>query len=275
MTIKNRFNVTVDLEDLYQNSSPNELVDSLTPLVNHLHIHRAAATFFVVGSIAESLKSFLNELVQQGHEIALHGYTHRKIEDLGKARFEYETRMGKDLLEDIIGHEVLGYRAPIFSLTRKTPWAPDVLSESGFFYSSSVLPAWNIQCGYPEAPRSPFKWNSGLIELPVPTAGVGQLRLPFFGGAYLRLFPSGITSLAALQARKYGGNWTYCHPYDFMMERKRFPDQNVIMSFLLNSNRHVMLKKTLQLTTDTNSKTLIELAKKLNVTENLKSFPAK
>ncbi len=110
---------------------------------------------------------------------------------------------------------MIGYRAPIFSLVRHTAWAADILSELGFIYSSSVLPAKSPLFGYPECPSSPFTWPSGLIELPVPVVSVGATGIPFLGGIYLRVLPWSVVRLGLSVCGGRQSLWTYCHAHDF------------------------------------------------------------
>jgi peptidoglycan-N-acetylglucosamine deacetylase len=109
---------------------------------------------------------------------------------------------------------VPGFRAPIFSLTRDTAWAVDAIAQAGFSYSSSVLPATNPLHGWPGAPRTPFRWDNGLIELPCPVGGFASALVPFLGGIYLRYVPLLLARrfLRGLDARVVA--WSYSHPYD-------------------------------------------------------------
>lgn len=109
----------------------------------------------------------------------------------------------------------IGYRAPYFSVTHETPWAPDVIRESGFRYSSSVLPGRSNQFAFRGAPRTPFRWPNGLVEFPVPVLQLPGLSIPVIGGGYLRLLPSFMIERQLRLARRLPLNWTYCHPYDF------------------------------------------------------------
>src|SRR4029450_8705819 len=95
--------------------------------------------------------------------------------------FREETAHGRDLLAEVGGQEVVGFRAPTFSLTPDTVWATEVLTELGFTYSSSTLPAWSPLFGLPGLPRRPFTWPSGLAELPAPILKVGPLGLAGLG----------------------------------------------------------------------------------------------
>ena len=112
-------------------------------------------------------------------------------DDIGRAR---------KALEDAAGVAVTGYRAPSFSIDKRTPWAHRVLAEEGYAYSSSVAPVRHDHYGWPEAPRFAFRpiADAALIELPVTTARIGR-RTMATGGGFFRLFPSAFTNWAVRQ----------------------------------------------------------------------------
>ena len=173
------------------------------------------ATVFVVGTLARDDPDLIKEIAAAGHEIAFHSLDHTPLPGLDAARFRRDTADGKKILEDLTGRPVIGFRAPVFSLTSRTVWAVEVLGDLGFRYSSSVLAARNPLHGYPGAPATPFRWPNGLVELPVPTTRLGPFRVPFLGGIYLRYLPSGLIRRRMNRAADGTALWIYCHPYDF------------------------------------------------------------
>jgi polysaccharide deacetylase family protein (PEP-CTERM system associated) len=114
------------------------------------------ATFFVLGWIAERYPNLIRRIKDQGHEIACHGYAHKVIYNQTKEEFREDIRKSKAILEDITGSEVIGYRAPSYSITNKSQWAFEVLVEEGFKYDSSIFPIHHDFYGMPYAPRFPF-----------------------------------------------------------------------------------------------------------------------
>jgi hypothetical protein len=161
------------------------------------------------------------------------------VTKLGKRAFAEDLRCGKAVLEDLVGIRLRGYRAPMFSLTAATPWAPAHLLEAGFAYSSSVLPAASPLHGLPGAPRGPFRWAGELLELPCPLAGWGRLSIPVLGGVYLRYLPRAVVRLAARRARHAATAWTYLHPYDFDAGAPyvRLPHAGELVSRILHHRR--------------------------------------
>jgi polysaccharide deacetylase family protein (PEP-CTERM system associated) len=215
--------VTLDVEDHLGRYEPaGRYVDNTRRILAFLRERGVRATCFVVGRIAEGTPWLVREMVQAGHEIACHSLAHVPLDRETPASFRADTRRAKEALEQAGGVPVAGYRAPVFSLTPRTRWAVDELAALGFGYSSSVLPARHPLHGYPGAPRSPFAWDNGLVELPVPLAGVGPARLPFLGGIYLRYVPAWLVRHWA-RARPDDLLWTYLHPYDFDAEEPYTP----------------------------------------------------
>ncbi len=207
--------ITVDLEEHAIPPDPPRFEKALEPLLDLFDEHGVRATFFVVGEMVESWQGPLANLANRGHEIGLHGFTHRYLRDLGPSVARHELGLGLTVLRDCLGVERPGFRAPYCSLTADTSWAPPMLLEEGFSYSSSVMPSYNPIAGYPGAPRQPFLWECGLLELPAPVWGIGSFALPFLGGAYLRLAPAALVGLAARGRSAESGDWSYSHPYDF------------------------------------------------------------
>ena len=114
------------------------------------------ATFFCLGWIAERYPHLIKEIHSQGHEIACHGYAHRLIYLQSPEEFRADIHKAKLLLEDIIGKEVIGYRAPSYSITTNSLWAFGILAQEGFQYDSSIFPIRHDFYGIYNAPRFPF-----------------------------------------------------------------------------------------------------------------------
>jgi len=174
------------------------------------------ATFFVLGWIAERYPHVVMAIKKAGHEIASHGYAHQVIYRQTKDEFKRDVRRGKAVLEDITGEEIIGYRAPSYSITPKTLWALEILREEGFHYDSSIFPVYHDIYGMPDAPRFPFAISidgngnlefskitdktrhKALLEFPISTVKAFGANIPIAGGGYFRLFPYLLT--------KYGLN---------------------------------------------------------------------
>ena len=231
---------TLDLEDYWLRGEGHVPLDrSVDRILDAAALAGSTGTVFVVGELAERRPDLVQRCRGAGHEIALHGYRHVPIDHLGPDAFRSDVRQGKTILEDLIGATVHGYRAPMFSLTARTPWAPRMLSEEGFEYSSSVLPGLSPIRGFPGLPSSPFRWEGGPLELPCPVAGLGRWALPYLGGVYLRYIPLGAVQRLVKRAHPSEVLWLYCHPYD--VDDTRFalelPQAGAVSNRILSARR--------------------------------------
>jgi polysaccharide deacetylase family protein (PEP-CTERM system associated) len=208
------FTFTVDVEE---HGATGRAAAATHRLLDLLDAAGGRGTFFVLDDVVRREPALVREVARRGHEVACHGQDHRHLADQGPATFRTGTLAARDRLADLLGTPPAGFRAPYFSLTQRAAWAPAILAEAGFAYSSSVLPAWSPLAGWPGAPRRPFLWPGGLLELPVPVGRVGPLLLPFLGGMYLRWLPPWrLSTLVRSWVADSGGGhlWSYCHPYD-------------------------------------------------------------
>jgi len=242
---------TLDLED-QRGPNGSRYAAPTRQLLGELHEDGVRGTVFVVGELAEADPGLVRDIAAQGHELALHGWRHVPLTTLTPDEFRAETARGKAVLEDLAQRPVLGYRAPTFSLVRDSRWAPEVLSELGFSYSSSVLPARNPLFGDPECPPRLFRWPSGLVELPCPVVRFGDIGVPFLGGVYLRVLPLPVVRLARRFQSADQVLWVYCHPYDFDPDEPFWvrPEAGQLGSRLLWHGRRHMLAKVRQLLRD-------------------------
>jgi polysaccharide deacetylase family protein (PEP-CTERM system associated) len=195
--------MSIDVEDWFQveNLKPvvargtwdtreSRVVRNTTRILDLLEEHRARATFFVLGWVAERQPELIRRIAADGHEIASHGYGHDLIYTLSPAEFRADVERGKKLLEDVTGERVLGYRAPSFSIT---DWAVSILQELGFEYDSSVFPTvahdrygrlTGVDFGQPILELRP-----GFHEVSISCLPLGNRGLPWGGGGYFRMLP--------------------------------------------------------------------------------------
>jgi polysaccharide deacetylase family protein (PEP-CTERM system associated) len=206
---------------------PSRLAASIDLLLDMLARHDASGTFFVLGWAAKRHPQVVRAIAAAGHEIASHGWSHRKVTTLSPGEFRVELRDSKRLLEDLSGTSVTGFRAPSFSITPRNQWAFDVLLEEGYVYDSSVFPIRRPDYGFPGARTEPHcigRPSGTLLELPLATLPLGPLRLPAAGGGYLRHLPFRLTSRALCEAERQGAPAViYVHPWEFDPEQPRLP----------------------------------------------------
>jgi len=197
-------------------------------------------TVFIVGEVARRSPNLIREIADAGHEIGYHSHCHRPLEIETPERFRQETADDRAFMEDLTGKPVVGYRAPSLSLTRTAVWTTDILADLGFRYSSSVLPAHSPIYGFPGAPLAPFKWRSGLIELPTPIFPTRFWGVPYIGGVYLRYVPAALIRMAhSCQPKDNVLPWCYLHAHDIDAEEPfgRVRHASLMTSLLLWMNR--------------------------------------
>ena len=127
----------------------------------------ARATFFTLGWVAERYPQLVRRIVEQGHELASHGFAHQRASDQDEGAFLSDIARAKATLEDISGACVTGYRAPSFSIGRSNPWAFDCIGRAGYKYSSSIYPIRHDHYGVPDAPRFTYRVRENLMEVPI------------------------------------------------------------------------------------------------------------
>jgi polysaccharide deacetylase family protein (PEP-CTERM system associated) len=185
------------------------------------------ATFFVVGWVAERFPALVREIAAAGHELACHSYWHRLVYQLNPKEFREDTQRAKDVIEQIAGLAIYGYRAPTYSIVASSLWALEILVELGFTYDSSIFPIRHDRYGIPSAPRAPFRIKTpagALLEYPLTTFRVGKHSLPVGGGGYLRLLPRWYTRFGIRRAQQEGlPVIVYVHPWEIDPNQPRLP----------------------------------------------------
>lgn len=232
--------LTVDVEDWFHildtPAAPSlDAWDGLESVVERgmdtvleaLDRHHVRATFFWLGWIAQRHQALLRRCAAAGHEIASHGYAHVLAFRIGARAFSQDLLRAKGILENISGVPVRGYRAPGFGITPDTPWAFDLIRQSGHEYDCSIFPARRAHGGWPAMPPTPFVIptdGQSLVELPVSTVQWLGVRVAPFGGGYFRLSPSWLIHLAANSLARQGQPlMIYLHPREFVPDHPRLP----------------------------------------------------
>lgn len=193
--------LTIDVEDYFQVSAfaPHiprsnwsicecRVERNIDCILAMLDEHGTKATFFTLGWIAERYPEAIRRIVDNGHELASHGYGHERASDQTPAGFFSDINVAKLILEDLAGQQVRGYRAPSFSIGEKNLWAFECLERAGYYYSSSIYPIHHDHYGMPDAPRHAHRIGK-LLEIPATTLRLFNRNWPASGGGYFRLMP--------------------------------------------------------------------------------------
>lgn len=247
---------TVDVEDYFQveaffgvvkrsawDSYERRVEANVQQILELLAKAGARATFFTLGWIAERHPGIVRSIVDMGHELASHGSEHRRADGQTREEFLLDVKNAKDVLEQLSGCEVKGYRAPSFSVSKQNLWVMEALAEAGYSYSSSTYPIVHDNYGIPEGPRFPFYplANHKFLEIPVTSLRFFRRNWPCGGGGYFRLLPYAISEMALARVNREGRPCVfYVHPWELD------PDQPRIVEAPFKSRvRHYMnLDKT-------------------------------
>jgi polysaccharide deacetylase family protein (PEP-CTERM system associated) len=225
--------LTIDVEDYYHVSGFESVVRfedwdryesrverNTHRLLDLLDEYQTKATFFALGWIAERQPQLIRAIDGRSHEVACHGYAHRRIYTQAPEQFRQETRRSKQLIEDAIGRPILGYRAASYSITAQSLWALEILREEGFAYDSSIFPIRHDRYGIPGYRRFCHALNgpegSTLVEFPISTLRLAGVNVPIAGGGYFRLFPYAFIrwGLRRINEKERQPALVYLHPWE-------------------------------------------------------------
>jgi polysaccharide deacetylase family protein (PEP-CTERM system associated) len=202
-----------------------------------------SATFFILGWVAEKAPELVRTINIHGHEIASHGSDHKLTYSLSDHDLQFDIQRSKSLLEEIIGKDVTGYRAPNFSVDERLI---KILQHLGFRYDSSYNPfKLNKRYGTLQLPeqseKTIYKLSNSFYEIPLSTVNLLGQHIPMAGGAYFRLFPSIIFNCLVKQKIKRDGFYNfYLHPWEFEPEQPRI--KNIPLNYRIR--HYTGLKKT-------------------------------
>ena len=230
--------MTVDVEDYFQvsafekhidksqwDSLPHRVADNTSRILDLFAAHQVKATFFTLAWVAERYPDLIRRIVAEGHELASHGYQHIRVTAQTPEQFRADIKKTKQILEDISGQTIIGYRAASYSIGAKNLWALQVLEEEGHLYSSSIYPVKHDLYGMPSAPRFAFhpENTQDLLEIPITTLKVLNKNIPCGGGGFFRLYPYQFSKLAYqyLNSSEKQAGIFYFHPWEIDPDQPR------------------------------------------------------
>lgn len=228
--------LTVDLEDWYHicgvkgYSDPLQWGDYETRIVRNtekildlLRTYNAKATFFVLGYIAFKEPALIKTIKKEGHEIATHGFCHRRIFEMTEQEFEEDVSKSLDIIYAITGEKVSGFRTPEWSIRKETLWTLTILRKLGIIYDSSMVPLTRM--GDRDFPLYPYKYRTehgDIWEFPLTTTRLLWENIPFSGGLPLRIAPYFyvISKIKRMNRKGYPA-LVYIHPWEFDSEHPK------------------------------------------------------
>lgn len=216
--------LTIDYEEWFHgyglDDSPNPHTGKRLPRLTYkildiLDRNQTKATFFVVGQIAEEMPHLIKEIDFRGHEIGCHGYEHRPLNEFDPSQLRQPILRAKEILEDLIGKKVRGFRAPWFALPTDRDNFFQMIKQAGFEYDSSIWVAWSPR---KDSLRQStfFRWPGGPFEVAIPFLLLRAKRISLCSGISFRLLPLFITNWYIRRLNEDGlPAVLFLHPYEF------------------------------------------------------------
>jgi polysaccharide deacetylase family protein (PEP-CTERM system associated) len=233
--------LTVDVEDYFHASAfdgcvarsqwtaaDSRVARNVDRLLEVFDAAGVRATFFILGWVADHHPDVVRRIRDAGHELASHGYAHELVYATTPEGFRFDLRRARRSIQRASGVSVVGYRAPSFSITKRSLWALDVLVEEGYTYDASIYPIRHDRYGMPSSPRHMHRVQrprGGLWELPGSTVRLAGVNLPIAGGGYFRLLPYWWTARGIARVNQLEGRPAifYIHPWEIDAEQPRLP----------------------------------------------------
>lgn len=230
---------SIDVEDWNQsvldinNPVSDRVLNNTLRLLEILEDKNQTATFFTLGNVAKKYPQLIREIAAAGHEVASHGYNHQSIFNLTPKQVKEDITKSVELLEDISGKKVIGFRAPDFSIREYLfEWYCEALAENGLKYDSSLFPMKVIKYGIEKEYSLKIFNKYHLNEHYLSYVKIGKTKLPFFGGGYFRITPYFMTKMLSKQLNANRAVF-YMHPYEIDTEE---------LASLKRNNTHIPLK---------------------------------
>ncbi len=257
--------LTIDVEDYFHvsalapyiarsewDSRECRIEPNIERILAMLEEYGARATFFTLGWVAKRYPAMLRRIVDNGHELASHGFAHKRASEQSQEAFFSDIQLAKIVLEDIAGVEVRGYRAPSFSIEYANGWAFDCIERAGYRYSSSIYPIRHDHYGTPDAPRFTHDVREGLLEVPVTTTRLFGRNWPAGGGGYFRLLPYTVSRWLLRRVNRVDQQPAifYFHPWEIDATQPRVPGIDRKARFRHYINLHRMEGRLRQLLFD-------------------------
>jgi len=238
--------MTVDIEDYFQVSAFENYIDkkswdtlecrveqNVDKILDSFSNSDIKATFFTLGWIAKRYPEMIRLIVREGHELASHGWDHVQVCNQTPEEFVQDITKSKNILEDISGSAVLGYRAPCYSINNDSLWAHDILRGAGYQYSSSIAPIKYANYGIASAPRFAHyrrgdqivegPADDAILEIPITTVSLPARNIPCGGGGWFRLYPYRFSKWAMQWVNHHDKKACvfYFHPWEIDVDQPR------------------------------------------------------
>ena len=265
--------LTIDVEDavnqamrnfFHQDMEPTARVyDNTMRLLDLFSEYGVSGTFFILGEVSRTHPNLIKEIERRGHELGIHGFSHKRYHSMSRAEVRDEIIRAKASIEELTGVNVIGHRAPEFSISGENAWVLEELHDQGFKYDSSIYPVLTSRYGWPDFGQKIrwFELNDGrrIIEAPLSVVKYCGKTIPASGGGSFRAYPYGFTKRAIGRISGSQPYIFYMHPYeidtppfqDFYMNAVRSSSfHNKLQLKMYWYNRHTVFPKLKKLLED-------------------------
>lgn len=207
--------------------SPTErVIKNVNVLLKLFGENNIRGTFFILGEVAITYPELVKSIANEKHEIGVHGLYHDQIFKFNREKVKADIYKAKEIIEEITGTGAYGFRAPAFSIMKNTAWALEIISELGFKYDSSIMPAKANRYGWPgfckDIVRLKLPNGNSLIEVPLSVVNILGKAVPACGGGYLRYMPYSFTRRALVSIQEHRPALVYLHPYE--LDKGKYPN---------------------------------------------------
>lgn len=219
--------LTIDVEDWFsgiplaqstRDNCEHRLRSQMDILLRMLDDHGAKGTFFWLGELAVKYPDIVRSMERNGHRIGCHGYCHQLLREVDAGSLKKDIFRARNTIQDILGSEIISYRAPFFSIDREHLWVLDYLVELGFKIDSSIFPIRNWRYGMPGFPdriQTALTEKGRIWLAPISIRRFPGFRIPVSGGAYFRIYPYNLTRSNLRSFEKDGRiSIFYIHPWE-------------------------------------------------------------
>ena len=164
----------IPLSEQTKELDAGHVLESTKIILELFRRHHIKATFFVLGTVAQWYPELIEDMKNDGHEIGIHGYTHKRLSHHTRESFDEEIKKTISILNSM-GVTPIGYRSPAFT---RSDFQYDVLSNNGIIYDSSVFPIKTPLYDGTAYGCRPFIIENGIIEVPCSVLKISKLRIP-------------------------------------------------------------------------------------------------
>jgi len=285
LTIDVEDGINILMRDIFNvEMQPTErVIKNVELLLDLFQSENVKGTFFVLGEIAEHYPKLVKEISSAGHELGVHGYHHDQIFKLTPQKAANDIKRAKELIEDVTGKRVYGFRAPAFSISEKTSWIFEILSNLGFTYDSSIVPAKTGRYGWPgfgkKIQRLSLQNGNSIIEVPMSVTDMLGRSVPACGGGYLRYFPYSFTKRVFQKTITDRPAVLYLHPYEidvlkypdyFYDAKAKLPLKKRLPLSLYRMNKNTVKEKLRKLLIEFEFKPMIDIISDYEVSHDIK-----